>query len=212
MLTQPPPITRLMEPGVDFRYADGLTAEPAAGPEILTHDRLLNRPARPIIVVMGVSGAGKTTVGRALAHRLGWTFEEGDSLHPAANIAKMNTGEPLDDADREPWLKAIGAWIDRRAAAGEGGVISCSALKQAYRRALTLGRPQVKIVFLKGDRALIAARMAVRKDHFMPPGLLGSQFAVLEPPVPDEAVLVVGIDRSLDVQVDEIIRGLGLHG
>lgn len=166
--------------------------------------------AAPILVVMGVSGAGKTTVGEALAQRLGWPYEEGDTLHPAANIAKMKAGHPLDDADRAPWLKAIGAWIDARIAAGEGGVISCSALKRAYRRELTNGRPLVRIVFLKGSEPLIAERVAQRQHHFMPPGLLDSQFADLEPPSPGEGAIIVDIGQGVSAQVEEVVRALGL--
>jgi carbohydrate kinase (thermoresistant glucokinase family) len=165
----------------------------------------------PVLVVMGVSGAGKTTIGKALAERLGWTFEEGDALHPAANIAKMKAGQPLNDQDRAPWLKAIGAWIDARAARGEGGVISCSALKRAYRDELTKGRPQVKIIYLHGSEALIAKRLAGRKGHFMPPSLLGSQFADLEAPRADEGALVVDINQSVQAQVDEIVGRLALQ-
>ncbi|MHB8529269.1 MAG: gluconokinase [Caulobacteraceae bacterium] len=163
-----------------------------------------------IIVVMGVSGAGKTTVGKALAQRLGWVFQEGDSLHPAANIAKMKSGAPLTDADRAPWLEAIGAWIDARIAAGQSAVISCSALKRAYRETLTRGRPQVNIVYLNGSRALIAKRIATRQHPYMPSSLLGSQFADLERPKPDEGVLTVAIDRSVEDQVKEIVEKLGL--
>jgi carbohydrate kinase (thermoresistant glucokinase family) len=166
----------------------------------------------PVIVVMGVSGAGKTTVGKALARRLGWPFEEGDVLHPAANIAKMRAGKPLDDRDRAPWLKAIGRWIDERAAAGESGVISCSALKRAYREELTAGRPQVKIVYLHGSEALIAKRLAKRKHHFMPPKLLGSQFADLQPPSADEGALIVDVDQDVSAVVEDIVRGLDFKG
>jgi carbohydrate kinase (thermoresistant glucokinase family) len=166
----------------------------------------------PVIVVMGVSGAGKTTVGKALARRLGWPFEEGDVLHPAANIAKMRAGKPLNDRDRAPWLKAIGRWIDERAAAGESGVISCSALKRAYREELTAGRPQVKMVYLHGSEALIAKRLAERKHHFMPPKLLGSQFADLQAPTADEGALIVDVDQDVSAVVGDIVRGLGLKG
>jgi gluconokinase len=164
----------------------------------------------PAIVVMGVSGAGKTTIAQALAARLKWSFIDGDSLHPQANIDKMKSGQPLDDADRVPWLAAIGAWIDARADAGEACIVSCSALKRAYRQTLARGRPQVEIVYLHGSQALIAQRLAERKSHFMPPSLLASQFHDLEPPTPDERVLTVEIDQSVEAIVEEIIRDLRL--
>ncbi len=165
----------------------------------------------PMVIVMGVSGAGKTTIAKALATRLGWTFEEGDRLHPKANIDKMKSGQPLDDADRAPWLAAIGKWIDDRAAAGKPGVISCSALKRAYRAQLTGGRPQVKIVYLHGSEALIAQRLAKRDHHFMPPSLLGSQFHDLQQPTPEEGAFLVQIDQTVEAQVREIITGLALN-
>jgi carbohydrate kinase (thermoresistant glucokinase family) len=158
----------------------------------------------PVLVVMGVAGAGKTTVGLELAARLGWAFEDGDDLHPAANIAKMKRGEPLDDADRAPYLANVAAWIDRRAAAGEPGVVTCSALKRAYRAVLTEGRPFVRIIYLDGSPALISERMAHRSGHFMPPSLLASQFEALEPPGPDENPIVISADQSL-----EAAMGLG---
>jgi len=157
---------------------------------------------------MGVSGSGKTTVGKALAERLGFVFQEGDDLHPAANIAKMSAGVPLTDQDRAPWLAAIVAWIDSRLAGGGGGVITCSALKAAYRRRLTEGRAAVKLVYLQGPEALIAARVAHRAGHFMPPSLLGSQFADLEAPTSKEGAIVVSIEQPLAGQVDAVVEGL----
>jgi gluconokinase len=165
----------------------------------------------PILVIMGVSGSGKSTVARPLAARLGWTFQEGDDLHPAANIAKMKAGTPLTDADRAPWLAAIGAWIDRQIGAGAPGIVTCSALKRAYRDQLAGGRPQVKFVYLRGAEALIAARVAQRTGHFMPPSLLDSQFADLQPPGPDENTLTVDIDQPVATQVADIIAALGLN-
>ena len=133
-----------------------------------------------VLVVMGVSGVGKTTLAKALAERLGWPFQEGDDLHPAANIAKMKAGIPLDDADRAPWLTAVGAWIDGQLGAGRSGVITCSALKRAYRDRLTGGRPRVVFVFDQLGEKAAAERIAGRKGHFMPPSLLASQFADLQ--------------------------------
>jgi len=162
----------------------------------------------PILVIMGVSGSGKTTIARPLAARLGWPFKEGDDLHPAANIAKMKAGVPLTDADRAPWLAAIAAWIDGQAAAGLPGVITCSALKRAYRARLTDGRPQVRLVFLRGSQTVIAARVARRTHHFMPASLLASQFADLEEPAADEHPIVVDIDQPVEAQVEEIVAAV----
>jgi gluconokinase len=156
-----------------------------------------------IVLVMGVSGSGKTTVGTLLAQRLGWPYAEADGFHPAANIAKMAAGHPLTDADRMPWLHAIAAWIDQRIAAGGGGVVSCSALKRAYRDMLR--RPEVRFVYLKGSHQLIAARLAARHGHFFQPELLDSQFAALEEPGPDEDVLTVPIGDTPAGIVDRIV-------
>ena len=134
----------------------------------------------PVLVLMGVSGCGKSTVAALLAGRLGWDFEEGDDLHPAANVAKMAAGHPLDDADRRPWLAAVAAWIRQHTDAGRPGIITCSALKKSYRDVLRGDR--VMFVYLAGTREQIAARLAARHGHFMPPALLDSQFATLEPP------------------------------
>jgi gluconokinase len=164
--------------------------------------------APPILVVMGVSGSGKTTVAKPLAEDLGWPFEEGDDLHPAANVAKMRAGHPLDDEDRKPWLAAIGRWIDGQASKGEPGVITCSALKRAYRDQIRGGRPQVTLVFLEGSKALIAERLADRHGHFMPAALLDSQFEALEAPGPDEPVIKVEIDQSVEAQVRDIRQAL----
>lgn len=162
--------------------------------------------APPILVIMGVSGSGKSTVARPLAAKLGWTFQEGDAFHPPANVAKMKAAIPLTDADRAPWLAAIAAWIDAQAAAGAPGIVTCSALKRAYRIGLTQGRPQVRIVYLQGSPALIAERLAKRQHHFMPPSLLASQFADLEPPGPDEHPLIIDIDQPVAAQVEDIVR------
>ena len=139
-----------------------------------------------VVVVMGVSGSGKSTIAAMLAHRLHWIYEDGDWFHPRSNIEKMHTGIPLTDEDRWPWLNAIAAWIDATRKAGSHGVIACSALKRAYRDILIGDRPDVRLVYLKGDRDLIARRLATRDGHFMPPSLLESQFATLEePPQPE---------------------------
>jgi carbohydrate kinase (thermoresistant glucokinase family) len=147
--------------------------------------------APTVLVVMGVSGSGKSTFGVQLAQRLGWPFKEGDDLHPAANVAKMSSGQPLDDADRAPWLEAVGRWIDGWAAQGSDGVITCSALKRAYRDTLDAGRPQVRFVFLDLPQDVIAERLKHRKGHFWPARLLASQFADLQVPSADEPVIRV---------------------
>lgn len=160
------------------------------------------------LIVMGVSGSGKSTIAAALADKLGWRFADGDQFHPPANVAKMSAGQPLDDADRWPWLQAIADEIDRVIAAGGQIVIACSALKRAYRDLLVHGRDDVRLVHLDGSEALIEARLKQRRDHFMPPGLLASQFATLEPPAPEEHVLVVPIDRSVASIVAAILEQL----
>ena len=166
-----------------------------------------NIGAKPCtLLVMGVSGSGKSTIGEKLAERLGWTFEDGDRFHPAANVAKMSAGHPLTDEDRRPWLQAIADEIDRVCKAGEPAVIACSALKRAYRDILVHGRDDVRIVFLEGTQDLIAARLAARKGHFMPSGLLSSQFRTLEPPTADENPITVSIDAPVETVVDDIVR------
>ncbi len=143
--------------------------------------------------MMGVSGSGKTTIARGVAEPLGWELLEGDTFHPPENIAKMKAGTPLTDADRWPWLAAIAAAIDAARAAGRSAVVACSALKRSYRAILIGDRPDVVLVYLQGTQALIAGRLAARKGHFMPPGLLDSQFAALEEPGPDERPIIVSI-------------------
>jgi carbohydrate kinase (thermoresistant glucokinase family) len=142
-----------------------------------------------VVVMMGVSGAGKTTVARRLADELGWDFAEGDDLHPAANVAKMAAGHPLSDADRRPWLEQVARWIDGELDSGRSGVITCSALKRGYRDMLR--RPEVLFVYLSAPRAELQRRLTQRAGHFMPASLLESQLAALEPPAEDEAAIVV---------------------
>ena len=163
-----------------------------------------------MLLVTGVSGSGKTTVGAMLAGRLGWPYAEADTFHPAANVAKMRAGVPLTDDDRWPWLRAIGAWIDERAAAGEPAVVTCSALKRRYRDYLRASRPQVRLIYLSADKELIAARLAARHGHFFPASLLDSQFRDLEPPRPGEHPLVVRADGTPAGIVAEIVRRLGI--
>jgi gluconokinase len=163
---------------------------------------------RSVILLMGVSGSGKTTVGALLARQLGWKYAEADSFHPPANIEKMAAGHPLDDEDRRPWLAAIATWIDATIAAGEPAVVTCSALKRAYRDQLGAGRPQVQMVYLKGDRDLIAARLAARQGHFFTAAMLDSQFADLEEPTADEGALVVSIAGTPKKIVEDILAAL----
>lgn len=160
------------------------------------------------LVVMGVSGAGKTTVGQAFAARLGWPFLEGDDFHPPANLAKMAEGQPLDDADRAPWLARLNQLLQDQLAEGINLVVACSALKAEYRAQLRAGiESRVRFVYLKGDYALIHQRMQGRPGHFMRPDMLQSQFEALE--VPDEAV-VVDVAESVDQIVEELMVRLAL--
>jgi gluconokinase len=159
-----------------------------------------------IIVVMGVSGSGKTTVGELLADRLGWEFADADEFHSAANVAKMRAGTPLTDADRAAWLRAIATWIEDHIAAGKDGVVTCSALKRAYRERLR--GSGVWFVYLDGDRELIARRMATRHGHFFPAKLLDSQFRDLEPPGPDESAWTVSIAGTPEETVAQIMDHL----
>jgi gluconokinase len=164
----------------------------------------------PIVVLMGVSGCGKSTTGTRLASALGWPFRDADGFHPPGNIEKMSRGVALADEDRWPWLAAIAQWIDERRAAGEAGIVSCSALKRDYRRRLIGERDGVRLVYLKGSKDLIAARISRRRDHFMPSSLLDSQFATLEEPGPDEAAIIVPITLTPKRVVALIIAELGV--
>jgi gluconokinase len=168
------------------------------------------QPGPPVVVVTGVAGSGKTTIGAMLAGKLGWPYAEADDFHPKANVEKMAAGHPLNDEDRWPWLEAIGRWMDARRAAREPGVVSCSALKHAYRDVLRRGRPEVRMVFLDGDRDTIERRLVARHGHFMKASMLDSQFADLEPPGPDEDVITVAVDQTPPEVVDEIMRALDL--
>jgi gluconokinase len=159
-----------------------------------------------VIVLMGVSGSGKTTVGEKLAAALGAEFAEGDAYHPPANVEKMRSGIPLDDADREPWLERLSAEIGRWLAAGRDVVLTCSALKQRYRDILQGGRPEVRFVYLCGSEELIRERLKRRRGHYMPASLLASQFAALEEP---EDAITVDIDRPADEIVASILVALG---
>jgi gluconokinase len=162
---------------------------------------------KSIILLMGVAGCGKTTTGQRLARELGWDFRDADTFHPAANVEKMSRGVALEDEDRWPWLAAIAAWIDERRASGNA-IVSCSALKRIYRDRLLVGRPDVQLVFLRGSHNLIADRMRRRRDHFMPPALLASQFAILEEPTADESPLVIDVAMPPPRVVERIVRAI----
>jgi len=161
-----------------------------------------------VIVVMGVSGSGKTTVAALLSAALGYQFQEGDDLHPRGNVEKMQAGTPLTDADRMPWLRKIAEKIDDWRVRGESGVVTCSALKQSYRTIIIGDRAGVTLVYLKGSYDLIRRRLAARHEHFMPVALLDSQFAALQEPTPDEHPITVDIGTKPFEIVAEIVRRL----
>ena len=163
-----------------------------------------------VLVVMGVSGSGKTTVAKGLAERLAWSYQEGDDLHPKANVEKMASGHPLTDDDRWPWLERVADWIDGLLDTGESGIVTCSALKRAYRDILNRHGAGVGFVLLDGTKEQIEERLEKRKGHYMPPSLLDSQFATLERPDDDEPAFLVSIEGSPDQIVDEVLEGLGL--
>jgi len=161
-----------------------------------------------LVVVMGVSGVGKTTIGRELARRLGAGFLEGDDFHPASNVAKMRRGEPLEDADRWPWLDRLAGELGRADAEGRRLVLACSALKRAYRDRLRAGASDLRFVCLVGDPVEIGRRLRQRSGHFMPPGLLESQLLALEPPSGDENAIVVEVEAAPQAIVSEITHRL----
>lgn len=166
------------------------------------------RPLPTALIVMGVSGSGKSTVGSALARALSWDFRDGDAFHPASNVEKMRSGAPLTDADRWPWLDAIAAHVMELEARGGHVVIACSALRRAYRDRLRASGTRLAFVHLDGSFALIAGRMETRHGHFMPPSLLESQFATLEPPAPEETAIRVSIDAAPAAIVAAILAAL----
>jgi gluconokinase len=159
-----------------------------------------------IVILMGVSGAGKTAVGERLAARLGWAFHDGDDFHPQANVRKMAAGEPLTDEDRWPWLAALRETIEAHERSGTNAIVACSALKEEYRRYLLAGAPAARIVYLRGTPSLIAERLRRRRGHFFKADLLASQLAALEEP---SSALVVDVDADLDVVVGRVLSALG---
>jgi carbohydrate kinase (thermoresistant glucokinase family) len=163
---------------------------------------------KPVVVVMGVCGSGKTVIGRLLAARLGCDFLDGDDFHPPANVEKMRSGTPLADADRWPWLDRLATEIGARLADGRGGVVACSALARRYRDRLGIARPSVTLVHLDGDRDLLARRLAARQGHFMPATLLDSQLAALERPMPDEHALVLNVAEAPDAIAERIATAI----
>ena len=164
-----------------------------------------------IVIVFGVSGAGKTTIGKLLAKRLGWQFLEADDFHPRGSIEKMRDGLPLTDEDRWPWLKLLREQIERSLAAKENAVLACSALKRKYRERLRVG-DNVKFVLLRGDYALVEKKLHSRRGHFMNPDLLQSQFADLEEPESDEDAVTIELGRTPEELVEEIKTKLRLAG
>ncbi|MGH7155008.1 MAG: gluconokinase [Acetobacteraceae bacterium] len=169
-------------------------------------------PGPLVAVMMGVSGSGKTTIAEGVAAHLGWDVIEGDKFHPPANIAKMSSGIPLDDADRMPWLRAIAAVIDDHLATGNSAVVACSALKRSYRAILIGARRNVLLIYLQGSKKLIAERVAHRTGHFMPAALLDSQFATLEEPGPDENPIIVSVAGSAEETVEKTLDQLRQRG
>ncbi len=163
------------------------------------------------LVVMGVSGAGKSTIARRLADELGWPMAEADEFHPPANIEKMSSGTPLTDTDRAPWLASLRDWITERAESGESTVVTCSALKRAYRDILRQARARVRFVHLAGSAPLILERLSARSDHFMPPSLLDSQFGDLEPLGDDEDGVTVDLGEPPQRIAASALTRLGLH-
>ena len=165
-----------------------------------------------ILIVAGVSGSGKTTVGALIAGRLRWRFADADSFHPEANVAKMRSGVALTDEDRAPWLRAVADWMDARIAAGQSAVITCSALKRAYRDMLLSGRPEATMIFLQVSKDVLARRVATRPGHFFPGKLLDSQLKTLEPPAPDERVQTVLAEGDSAQTAAKIIALLWPYG
>jgi len=167
-------------------------------------------PSPVVLVVMGVSGSGKSTVGTALAQRLGWAFEEGDALHPLVNIEKMAAGTPLTDEDRWPWLAKIADWVDNQLDTGANGIITCSALKRSYRTLINRRGDGVEFVYLAVSKSELKDRVADRPGHFMPATLLNSQLDTFEPPTDSEPVIRVDADTDVTLVVDRLLRDLGL--
>lgn len=201
-------VVGVAECGLFIGRATAVFVAGAAGVHRLDSPRV-HRGSPPVLVIMGVSAVGKSAVAQELAARLGWPFEEGDALHPAANVAKMHAGKALTDADREPWLERVAAWIDYQRAQKLPGIISCSALKRSYRQIIIGDRPEVRLVYLRAGRDLLAEHAAGRHGHFMPASLLLSQIDTLEEPGAGEDPLTIDVGSSAAETAEEIIRLLG---
>jgi len=201
-------IVGVIESGLFISRADPVFVADAAGVHRLNSARA-HRSRPPILVIMGVSGVGKSAVAQEVAARFGWPFQEGDALHPEANVAKMQAGIPLTDPNRQPWLERVAAWIDDQRVKKQPGIITCSALKRSYRQIIVGDRPEVRLIYLRGSRDLIAQRLAGRSGHFMPASLLQSQIDTLEEPGPDEDPLTVDVKAPASQIAEEIIRLLG---
>jgi gluconokinase len=172
----------------------------------------MSKPGAPLVmVVMGVSGSGKTTISALMAARLGWEFADADSFHSGDNRKKMSDGIPLEDEDRWPWLHAIAAWIDTMRREGRHGIVACSALKRVYRNLLLGGRADVRLIYLSAEPELVQQRIENRRGHFMPAALLRSQFEALEEPEPDENPIVVSVDASPESVVAQILESLSMR-
>ncbi|HEX3537937.1 MAG TPA: gluconokinase, GntK/IdnK-type [Stellaceae bacterium] len=185
------------------------TAQPRSNPDVAAREAAAAKQVTPVVLVlMGVSGSGKSTVAQELQRVLGWPFQEGDDLHPPANVEKMRAGQPLNDADRLPWLRAIAAWIDGQLAASQPGIVTCSNLKRAYRDITVGERRGVTLVYLKGAEPVIRERIEARTHRYMPATLLGSQFETLEEPGLDEHPVTVAVHGSIAETVTEILQQL----
>ena len=185
------------------------TAAPSSSPDIAAQEQAAAAQISPqVVLLMGVSGSGKSTVAQELQRVLGWPFQEGDDLHPPANVEKMRAGRPLNDEDRRPWLQAIARWVDGQLAAHQPGIITCSDLKRAYRE-ITIGqRRGVTLVYLKGEQPVIHQRIVARQHRYMPPSLLASQFDTLEEPGADEHPVSIVVHGSLPETVLDLLRQL----
>lgn len=170
----------------------------------------VSTPDPVVLVLMGVSGSGKTTVAELLAQRLGWAFQEGDALHPRENILKMSSGHPLNDEDRAPWLKKVADWAEAQLDGGQNGIITCSCLKRGYRELVNRRGDGIIFVYLAGSESVIAERLQTRKGHFMPPALLTSQFADLEEPASDEPAIRIDIGQPSELIAAQIVEQLEL--
>jgi len=202
-------IVGVVDSGIFINRADEVYMGTELGLQRL-YSPCINRLAPPILVLLGVSGVGKSTVAKKLAMRLGWSFQEGDALHPVSNIAKMQACIPLSDNDRHPWLDRVVSWIDAQRVRQQPGIITCSALKRSYRQMITGNRPEVRLIYLFAKQDLILERLVNRSAHFMPVSLLQSQIDSLDAPGSDEALLSIEASASVNKIVNEIIMQFGL--